>query len=148
MKIRVSVVRFRPWPPIFQKPTVLGWFFFARLPHYWRGFRGWPRERYPSEPYVFTLANASLFSVFSGGLASVREVTSFICAGLEAVGCARRLLEQGRLNFTTVARLLLLLRLDWRGLEQNHRRELEQARGVGERAVQPKVDLVHLDGYD
>jgi hypothetical protein len=27
-----------PSPPLFEKPTVLGWFFFARSPQCWRGF--------------------------------------------------------------------------------------------------------------
>ena len=79
-------------PPLFKKPTVLGWFFFARSSQCWRGFRAWPRERYPCEVGVFARADASLFSVFSGGHASVLEAISFAGAGLEAVGCGWQLL--------------------------------------------------------
>ncbi len=79
-------------PPLFKKPTVLGWFFFARSSQCWRGFRAWPRERYPCEVGVFARADASLFSVFSGCHASVLEATSFAGAGLEVVGCGWRLL--------------------------------------------------------
>jgi len=79
-------------PPLFEKPTVLGWFFFVCSTQCWRGFRAWPRERHPCEGGVFAPADASLFSVFSGGHASVLEVTSFAGAGLEAVGCGWQLL--------------------------------------------------------
>ena len=41
---------------------------------------------------VFAPTDASLFSVFSGGHASVLEVNSFAGAGLEAVGCGWQLL--------------------------------------------------------
>ena len=66
-------VQFRVPPPFTQKPTVIGWFFSPVSPQCWRGFLVWPRERHPSKPCVFAPANASLFAVFSGGLASVRE---------------------------------------------------------------------------
>jgi hypothetical protein len=71
--------------------------FFVYIRQYWRGFRAWPRERHPSATCIFTLADTSLFSVFSGGLASVREATSCIGLGLEAVGCGWQLLGRGRL---------------------------------------------------
>ena len=38
--------------------------------------------------YIFSLFFASLFSVFSTGLASVPEVISFAGVGLTAVGCS------------------------------------------------------------
>ena len=47
-----------------------------------RGFRPWSRERHPCEVVVSAAAAASLFSVFSGGHASVLEATSFAGAGL------------------------------------------------------------------
>ena len=97
LKIRVSVVRFRDWPPKFQKPTAIGWFFFVYTRQYWRGFRARPRERHPSDICIFTLADASLFSVFSGDLASVREATSCIGEGLETVGCGWQLIGRRRL---------------------------------------------------
>jgi hypothetical protein len=52
-----------------------------------RGFRAWPRERHPREVGLFAPADTSLFSVFSGGHASVLEATSFAGAGLDAIGC-------------------------------------------------------------
>jgi len=79
-------------PPLFKKPTGLGWFFFVCSPQCWRGFRALPRERQPCEVGVFAPAEASLFSVFSGGHASVLEATSFAGAGLEEVGCGWQLL--------------------------------------------------------
>ena len=66
--------------------------FFRPFPQCWRRFRAWPRERHPREVGVFASAYAYLFSVFSGGLASVLEATSFVGAGLEAVGCSWQLL--------------------------------------------------------
>ena len=36
--MRRSGVRSSSSPPLFEKPTVLGWFFFARPPQCWRGF--------------------------------------------------------------------------------------------------------------
>ena len=83
----VGLLRATIAPPKFQKPTVLGWFFFAYIRQYWRGFRAWPRERQPSDPSIFTPAHASLFSVLSGGLASVREATPRNHAGCGAVSC-------------------------------------------------------------
>ena len=80
-----------------NQPFSVG-FFLACAPPCWRGFRAWPRERLPSEPCVFTHADASLFSVFSGGLASVRETTSCNDAGLEVDGCGWQLLRQKRPN--------------------------------------------------
>lgn len=85
-------VRFRVPPPLFKKPTVLGWFFFVCSPQCWRGFRAWPRERHPCEVGAFGPADASLFSAFSGGHASVLKAISFAGAGLEAVGCGWQLL--------------------------------------------------------
>lgn len=66
--------------------------FFCPFPQCWRGFRAWPRERHPCEVGVFAPTDASLFSVFSGGHASVLEAISFAGAGLEAVGCGWQLL--------------------------------------------------------
>lgn len=66
--------------------------FFCPLLQCWCGFRAWPRERRPCEGGVFAPTNASLFSVFSGGHASVLEATSFAGAGLEAVDCGWQLL--------------------------------------------------------
>lgn len=85
-------VRFRVPPPIPKIPTLIGWDFFCPFPQCWRGFRAWPRERPPCEGGVFAPADASLFSVFSGGHASVLEAISFAGAGLEAVGCGWQLL--------------------------------------------------------
>jgi hypothetical protein len=67
---------------------------FSRLPcaPVLAGFTDLPRERHPSEPCVLTPAAASPFPVFSGGLASVREGTSCIGAGLGAAGCGWQLL--------------------------------------------------------
>ena len=79
-------------PPIPKIPTLIGWDFFCLFPQCWRGFRAWPRERPPCEGGVFAPADASLFSVFSGGHASVLEAISFAGAGLEAVGCGWQLL--------------------------------------------------------
>jgi hypothetical protein len=66
--------------------------FFAYPRQCWRGFRAWPRERRYSEPSIFAPAHTYLFSVLSGGLASVREVTSCIGAGLQGIGCGWQLL--------------------------------------------------------
>ena len=85
-------VQFPPAPPIPKIPTLIGWDFFCAFPQCWRGFRAWPRERPPCEGGVFAPADASLFSVFSGGHASVLEAISFAGAGLEAVGCGWQLL--------------------------------------------------------
>ena len=74
-----------------NQPFSVG-FFFVCSPQCWRGFRAWPRERRPCEVGVFAPADASLFSVFSGGHASVLEAISFAGAGLEAVGCGWQLL--------------------------------------------------------
>jgi hypothetical protein len=71
--------------------------FFVYTSQYWRGFRARARERHPSDICIFTLADASLFSVFSGDLASVREATSCIGEGLETVGCGWQLIGRGRL---------------------------------------------------
>jgi len=79
-------------PPIPKIPTLIGWDFFCPFPQCWRGFRAWPRERHPCEVGAFGPADASLFSVFSGGHASVLEAISFAGAGLEAVGCGWQLL--------------------------------------------------------
>jgi hypothetical protein len=57
------LVFFRPYPPVLAR------------------FRAWPRERHPFEPGILTPSHASLFSVLSGGLASVREATSCIGEG-------------------------------------------------------------------
>ena len=89
-------VRFRVPPPIPKIPTLIGWDFFCPFPQCWRGFRAWPRERHPSEVGVFAPTDASPFSVFSGGHASVLEVISFAGAGLEAVGCGWQLLKRWR----------------------------------------------------
>ena len=78
--------------PIPKIPTLIGWDFFCPFPQCWRGFRAWPRERHPCEVGAFGPADASLFSVFSGGHASVLEAISFAGAGLEAVGCGWQLL--------------------------------------------------------
>ena len=85
-------VRFRIPPPIPKIPTLIGWDFFCPFPQFWRGFRAWPREGRPCEGGVFAPTDASLFSVFSGGHASVLEAISFAGAGLEAVGCGWQLL--------------------------------------------------------
>ena len=79
-------------PPFIKIPTLIGWDFFCLERQCWRGSGSLPRERHPSKPCVFAPADASLFSVFSGGLASVREPTSFASAGLEAVSCGWQLL--------------------------------------------------------
>jgi hypothetical protein len=79
-------------PPIPKIPTLIGWDFFCPFPQCWRGFRAWPCERHPCEVGVFAPTDASLFSVFSGGHASVLEAISFAGAGLEAVGCGWQLL--------------------------------------------------------
>jgi hypothetical protein len=83
---------FPPAPPIIKIPTLIGWDFFCPFPLCWRGLRPCPRERHPSNTCVFTLTDASLFSVFSVGHASVLEATSFAGAGLKAVGCGWQLL--------------------------------------------------------
>ena len=85
-------VQFPPPPPIPKIPTLIGWDFFCPFPQCWRGFRAWPRERHPCEVVFFAPTDASLFSVFSGGHASVLEAISFAGAGLEAVGCGWQLL--------------------------------------------------------
>ena len=54
--------------------------FFARSHQCWRGFRVWPRECHPSKPCIFAPADASLFFVFPGGLASVLEATTPLLA--------------------------------------------------------------------
>ena len=84
--------RFRAPPPIPKIPTLIGWDFFCPFPQRWRSFRAWPRERRSCEVGVFAPTDASLFSVFSGGHASVLEAISFAGAGLEAVGCGWQLL--------------------------------------------------------
>jgi len=85
-------VQIPPAPPIPKIPTLIGWDFFCPFPQCWRGFRAWPSERHPCEVGVFAPTDASLFSVFSGGHASVLEAISFAGAGLEAVGCGWQLL--------------------------------------------------------
>jgi len=55
-------------------------------------FPGLASRAPPCEGGVFAPADASLFSVFSGGHASVLEATSFAGTGLEAVGCGWQLL--------------------------------------------------------
>lgn len=69
-----------------------GWDFFACSPSVGADSGHGARERHPWEVGIFTPAAASLFTVFSGGHASVLEATSFAGAGLEAVGCGWQLL--------------------------------------------------------
>ena len=75
-------------PPIPKIPTLIGWDFFCPLPQCWRGFRAWPRERHPCKVGVFAPTDVSLFSVFSGGYASVLEAISFAGAGCDALTAA------------------------------------------------------------
>jgi hypothetical protein len=82
----------RPSATTIQKTNRSRLVFFARSRQCWRGFRAWPRERHIFKPSAFGPADASLFSVFSGGHASVLEAISFAGAGLEAVGCGWQLL--------------------------------------------------------
>ena len=53
-------------PPFTQKPTVIGWFFFARFPQCWRGSAHLPLDRNHCAggcPGVFPRWFLSLFSV-------------------------------------------------------------------------------------
>lgn len=79
----------------YHEPNPYRLVFFA-CPLRWRGFRAWPRERHPGQPRVSAPADASLLSIFSGGLASVVEATSFADVDLATSGCDRQLLWRGR----------------------------------------------------
>src|SRR5690606_39624434 len=65
-------------PPIPKIPTLIGWDLFCLLPQRWRCSRAWSRERHPCEVGVSATADASLFSVFPGGHASVLEATPLL----------------------------------------------------------------------
>jgi len=89
-------VRFRVPPPLFKKPTVIGWFFFARFPLCWRGFRGWPLEHTPSKTPLSGPHSATFLSLFSAALLSIQGPKSFIDADLRAICLLFRLLGMAR----------------------------------------------------
>jgi len=73
-------------------PTLIGWDFFCAFPRCWRRLRTWPRERHPCKVAIIAPDDASLFSVFSSGRASVLHSVFLSGAGLEAVGCGSQFL--------------------------------------------------------
>ena len=93
LKIRVSVVRFRDWPPEFQKPTALGWFFFACTPLRWRGSGSLPLEHTPAEITVSGAHSPICASLFSAALLNIQGTKSCIGAGFQGIGLFLRLLR-------------------------------------------------------
>ena len=87
LKIRVSVVRFRDWPPYSKARTRFGLFHICPLRQFWQPFADPPCERHRSKNTHFSSVWASLFPDLSVCLASVREVSYCIDAGFCAVGC-------------------------------------------------------------
>jgi hypothetical protein len=75
-----------------QTSTIFGWFFLFPIYPVLARISGLASRAPPLKPDVSTLADASLFSVFSGGHASFLEITSFTGASLEAVSCGWQLL--------------------------------------------------------
>ena len=62
---------------------------------FWPDFAVLPRERFPSHSAVMGPSKPLCSPVFSICLASVREVTSCIGAGLGAAGCALEVVASG-----------------------------------------------------
>jgi hypothetical protein len=91
LKIRVSTVRFLPWPPIPKARTRFGLFHVCSQRQSRRAFAGLPRERRIPHFRAFGPPWPLCSPFLSGDLASVREVTSFIDGGFRAVGCSCRL---------------------------------------------------------
>ncbi len=75
-------------PPILKIPTLIRLGFFLPVPPLNASL---PRERDLPKLGVLAPVQASLFPVFSGGLESVLEATSFAVNGLDAVGCGWQL---------------------------------------------------------
>ena len=95
LKIRVSVVRFRDWPPIQKARTRFGLFHICLVRQFWRDFADLPRERLPSHSLVLGPSRPLCSPFFSSGLASVREVTSSIGAGSGAASCGWEVVASG-----------------------------------------------------
>ena len=80
-----------------KNPTLIGWVFLPGTPVLAR-FQGLASRAPPLRKRRFAPTDTSLFSVFSGGHASVLEAISFAGTDLEAVGCGWQLLYRWRLN--------------------------------------------------
>ena len=95
LKIRVSTVRFRPWPPIPKARTRFGLFHICSIRQPWWDFADSPRERYPFRFSALGPSRPLCSPFFSSGLASVREVTSSIGAGSGAASCGWEVVASG-----------------------------------------------------
>ena len=98
MKIRVSVVRFRPEPPNSKARTRFGLFHVWPQRQFWRAFADLPHERHPSRFRVFGLPWPLCSPFLSVCLASVREVTSCIDAGFRAASFGWKVVAAGDRN--------------------------------------------------
>ena len=83
----VGLLRATIAPPIPKARTRFGLFYARPQRQFWRDFAGLPRERHPSHFRVSGPLRPLCSPFLSGGLASVREATSSIGAGLEAIDC-------------------------------------------------------------
>ena len=91
----VGLLRATIAPPISKARTRFGLFHVCTQRQFWRGFSDLPRERHPSHFRVFCPLRPLCSLFLSGGLASVREATSCIDAGIRAIGCGWRLVTFG-----------------------------------------------------
>ena len=80
-------IRFRPRPPSYQIPTLIGWDFFCLERQCWRGFAVSSRERWVGSQPHFRPLPPLCSQYFSVGLASVRESKARFYAGFGLKGC-------------------------------------------------------------
>ena len=141
--MRRSGVRSSSSPPLFKKPTTLGWFFFARFPQCWRGFG--PRcdgRRCPGRPGSgpFSVLRTHPFSV------SAKDAVASVPALARVSGC----LFVKKTAFTLATRPHSLKRRSihyWGDIDTHGFGILDQLRGHFDHVVSFLMDRATLDAH-